>query len=142
VGRTRKSASEDDRAKALERLRDIRARQAALKREEKDIKEDLLPFIKDLGTFPYLDEHGVKRWAYFSDSEMTILDIAELERCIEEGLIRESILELVAPRKADTELLKQALQAGRIPKTVIRRCISIEHSRETIRFGNENEEEQ
>lgn len=140
MGRRKRAMSEDDRAKALERLREVRDQQAELKKEGEDLKEDLLPFIQDLGTFLYEDEHGNKRVAYYSDSEMTVLDIDELIACVEEGLVTESVLELVAPRTQDAAALKRAMQSKRMSREVIRRCVRLEHTRQTIRFKEEGED--
>ena len=135
----REKATESDRAREFERLRQIRDEKAALTREENDLKEDLVPYIRDVGSYLYVDEHGHKRMAYFSDSEFTILDIDEFMACVEEGLVSESLLELIAPRKTDTDALKHAMESHRLPKEVIRRCITIEHARETVRYKEEGE---
>jgi hypothetical protein len=137
--RTRKEVEADDRARELERLRQIRAEKAELDREEKDIKENHLDYIHDVGSYLYVDDNGHKWMAYYSDSEFTILDIDEFMRCVDEGLVPESLLELIAPRKTDTEALKHAMASHRMPKSVIRRCVSIEHARPTIRYKEEGE---
>lgn len=138
--RRREKATEHDRAKELARLREIRDEKKRLSKEEEDLRGDLVPFIEEVGSFLYVDEYGNKWMAYYSDSDMTVLDIDELEAAVDAGLVAESVLELVAPRQPDLEALKQALNAGRIPKPVAKKCITIEKSRKTVRYTKEGED--
>lgn len=140
MARRRERTDEADRAKELARLKEIRDEKAKLEREEKGLREDLVPFIEEVGSYLYVDEAGNKWMAYYSDSDMTLLDIDELEAAVEAGLVPESVLELVAPRQPDLEALKQALNAGRIPKPVAKKCISIEKSRKTVRYKKEGDD--
>lgn len=140
MGQKRASASEDDRAAQAKRLRDVRKEKAALEREEREIKEDLLPYVEDIGSFVYLDpDTGEKIVAYFSYSDMTVLDLDELQRCVDEGLVRETVFEMVAPRQPDLKELKAAMAARRLPKKVIQRCVRLEKDRETVKFKKEGE---
>lgn len=140
MARRRETTKENDRAKELARLERVREEIRRLKREEEDLKEDLVPFIEEVGSFMFVDDDGNKWMAYYSDSDMTILDIDELEAAVEAGLVKETVLELVAPRKMDGEMLKQALDSHRIPREVAKRCVRIEKSRKTVRYRKEGED--
>lgn len=133
---TRKEAGKDDVADQLEELRLSRERQRAEEKLQKELKEDLVEIVEEMGEFWYIDSEGNKRYAYYSDSELKDVDIEELEAAVEAGLLDPSVIDEVAPRKVDITALDNAVRAGRIPRPVAKKAVRLVHGRKTIRYSD------
>lgn len=133
---SRKEAGKDDVADKLEELRLSRERQREEERLQKELKEDLVPVVEDMGEFWFIDSEGNKRYAYYSDSELKHVDIEELEEAVDAGLLDPGVLDEVAPRKVDLDALDNAVRAGRIPRPVAKKAVSLVRGRKTIRYSD------
>jgi len=65
-----------------------------------------------------------------------VVDVEGLEQAIEEGLVPESVLDEVAPRKVDLDAFDTAMKAGRIPPQVVRKVLTIQKGRQTVKYSD------
>lgn len=132
------SRGDDDMDTKLQQLKEARQVEKDAKRTSEKIRDEILDEIHELGQYYFIDADGTKRRAFYSESDSTVVDLDELEACLEEDLISRTVYEEVAPRKADLGALQTAAASGRIPQAVLARTTTIVPGgrSKTVKFGD------
>lgn len=113
---TRADMDTEDKLIHLEHLKDQLREDPVVKREYEALRDELAAQLEREGPRYYLDNMGVKRYAYAVVPEPIEVDVDELCRLDEAGELKAGVLDQVAPRKADKERYRAAVQRGDITR--------------------------
>lgn len=105
-------ADTEAKLRYLQRLQDVRRKDPVIEAEYARLRDELARQIGQEGPRYYLDDHGVKRFAYIVQPEPLEYDVNELVKAKDEGRISEALLDELAPRKPNSEAIKQAAARG------------------------------
>lgn len=100
----------------LDTLQARRRKNPVLEREYETLRDTLAARLGAEGPRYYLDNDGVKRYAYAVVPEPIEVDVDALCAMDERGELKEGVLEKVAPRKADKEEYRKAVGRGDITR--------------------------
>lgn len=103
----------EDRLKALDSIAAQRRKDPDLEARYEQLRDELQAELKETGPRYYLDEHGLKRYAYRVAPEKLAIDVDDLVAMVEAGEI-DVDLDKVAPRKIDGEQMKRAIRKGSV----------------------------
>ena len=104
----------EDKLLRLDAMAAQRRKDPDLEKRYEALRDEVAEELKATGPRYYLDEHGLKRYAFRVAPEKVEVDVEELVRQVEAGEI-EVDLDKVAPRKVDAEQLKRAVAKGSRP---------------------------
>jgi hypothetical protein len=113
---TKADADTEELLVHLEEIQARRRKDPALEREYEDLRATLVARLKEGGPRYYLDNMGLKKYAYLVEPEPVEIDVAALCALDEEGKLKAGVLDAVAPRKADKEAFRRAVGRGDITR--------------------------
>lgn len=127
-----------DREEKLARLKQARETAAAEKELADRLRDELIKDLEGEGQVFFVDADGVKRRAYYSESDATKIDLEELRACVTRHELRKDVYDEIIKIAPDLEKIKHAIATGRIPQAVVAKTMKVipGGKSKTIKFGD------
>lgn len=134
------SSDTEDELLWLERLQAKRRKDPAVEREYERLRDSLAARLEKEGPRYYIDNEGIKRYAYAVVPEPVEVDVDLLIEAELEREITYETLDAVAPRKVDKEAFRRAVAAERIPKKVLVKVATVTRGTAYVKTATPDDE--
>ena len=124
-----------DKLVALEKMVQARRPDKAAEAEYEALRDEVLDALDELGMGYYVDENGMKKYAYPVRPEKLYLDIDEVVALHAAGKLPDLDLDEVAPRQTSPDGVRAAVAARRIPAWVAVKHIHIRRGTGHVGFA-------
>jgi hypothetical protein len=125
----------EQKLRELDRMVISRRKDPEREREYERLRDEMAAQLAEEGPRYYIDDDGVKRYAFTVQPEPVEVDVDGLLAMYEEGTLSREVLDAVAPRKVDKEQFRRATAGGKITQAQLLKVAKIRKGTAHVKFS-------